>query len=83
MDELLKALAEAVRTGSAMAAPAIYGYYAVRIIEALCIPLGLGIVAALITRCVVRTNQIIYASNIERARLGLKPEKPCPSGPYE
>jgi hypothetical protein len=83
MDELLKALAEAVRTGSAMAAPAIYGYYAVRIVEALCLPITAAIVVGLITRCVVLANQIICASNIERARLGLKPEKPCPSGPYE
>jgi hypothetical protein len=73
MDDLLKALAEAVRTGSAMAAPAIYGYYTVRIFEALCLPITAAIVVGLITRCVVRANQIISVSNVEQTRLRSKP----------
>lgn len=52
MDKLLKSLAEAVRLGSAFAWPALVGFYIVRIVEAVIIPItfvGLGIV---ITRCV-------------------------------
>ena len=49
MEELAKALAEAVRQGSALAGPALIGYYAVRVVEAFSAPLafiGFALIAA-------------------------------------
>ena len=35
MDDLLKALADAIRAGTAFAMPALVGYYVVRVVEAI------------------------------------------------
>lgn len=52
MEELGKALAEAIRAGAAVAPQALWGYYAIRVIEALTIPLTFMGVVAIITRTV-------------------------------
>lgn len=50
MDELLKALAEAIRQGTALAMPALVGYYAVQVMQTL-IPC---ITVVLVARQIVR-----------------------------
>lgn len=50
MDELAKALAEAIKAGSALAPSALIGYYLVRIVEALAPVLGVTVVAWLAAR---------------------------------
>lgn len=62
MEELAKALAEAVRAGKDITPMALLGYYAVRIIEALATPAGF-VCAALIAgqtirRCVLRYAEV-------------------------
>ena len=65
MDELLKALAKAVETGSALALPALVGYYLVRALEALSITGSIGLVAWNIRRLVVHVSD-----NNTKVRLG-------------
>ena len=59
MDELLKALADAVRSGTAYAMPALIGYYVVRVLEAAMFPLGLAWLAAIAGRT-IRAGMTIY-----------------------
>lgn len=58
MDELLFALADAVRTGTAHAMPALVGFYVVRVLEAAMVPAGFVGVAIAITRCVTHCNRL-------------------------
>ena len=62
MEELAKALAEAVRVGTAIAPSTIIGYYSVRIAEALAAPAAFVAVAWIIghtvRRCVLRYADI-------------------------
>ena len=62
MEELAKALAEAIRTGSTMAPSALLGYYAVRIAETFSFPLGFVGVATIagytVRRCVLRYAEV-------------------------
>ena len=58
MDELTKALAEAIRAGVTIAPTVFVGYYAVRVVEAIAPPLGFigvaGIVGYVGKVCVFR-----------------------------
>lgn len=56
MDELVKAIAEAVRAGTAAAFPALVGYYILRGIEAL---VPIGVVAAFVVP-VGRTVRFVF-----------------------
>ena len=62
MEELAKALAEAIRAGSALAPSVLLGYYAVRVAEAFSVPLGFVGVATIagytIRRCVLRYAEV-------------------------
>jgi len=59
MDALLTALAEAVRTGSSYAMPALIGYYIVRVVEAAAVPVTF-IGMAWIAGRTVRAGMTIY-----------------------
>ena len=59
MDELLKALADAVRSGTAYAMPALVGYYLVRVVEALVFPAAFIGVATIAGRT-IRAGMTIY-----------------------
>ena len=59
MDELLKALAEAIRQGTTFAMPALVGYYVVRTIEALMFPVTMISVVFIAGRT-VRAGMNIY-----------------------
>jgi hypothetical protein len=67
VDELAKALAEAIRAGSSLAPSALIGYYAVRIIEALSAPLGFigvfTITGYTIRKCVLRYADVEEKNN--------------------
>ena len=64
MDELLKALAEAVRQGSALAMPALVGYYGVRIAEAVMVPVGFIGVALIASRTVLAGMTIYHNKGV-------------------
>lgn len=53
MDELAKALAEAIRNGSTLAPYALYGYYMVRVIEALVAPIAFIMTAVIASRVIM------------------------------
>ena len=66
MEELGKALAEAIRAGSAFAPSAVFGYYLVRAFEAFIFPLGVFGVA-MTAGYTIRTCVLRYA-DVEDAK---------------
>jgi hypothetical protein len=73
MDELAKALAEAVRAGSSLAPSALMGYYAVRIIDSASIPIALIGLAVVICRTV--RFCVLREAEVEEKRLVLAKDK--------
>ena len=64
MDDLLNALADAVRTGSAYAMPALIGYYVVRVVEAVAIPVMFVGIFTIAGRTVRAGMTIYHEKNI-------------------
>ena len=57
MEQLLIALAEAIKAGSELAYPALMGYYTVKIVEALIFPICWSIIGYTIYKIIVKVNQ--------------------------
>jgi hypothetical protein len=58
MDQLAQALAEAIKTGSAMAPQALVGYYAVRVVEALAGPMAGVLGTFIVCRCILLCTRV-------------------------
>ena len=66
MEQLLAALVEAVRAGSALAAPALVGYYIVRVVESV-IPL-IGFLVIMLTASRTIIHVVTFMFNAERLK---------------
>lgn len=61
MDELLKALTDAIRTGSQLAYPALMGYYTVRVLEVLIPAVATVSAIFIVARMILAAMRLGYA----------------------